>query len=159
MSRSLGNELPEALLALLDGQDLGARADLVLLLTTVDPRGYPHPAMLSVGEVLAPDPRTLRLALYRNSATSNHLRRAGAFSIALAHGGLGYYVKATAREVAERPAELARLAVFEAPVDEVLEDGDPIAEVTSGFTIRLTADRDRILAHWERQVAGLRALS
>ena len=137
MSRSLGQELPAALRELLDGRSLRQKASQALLLNTIDARGHPHPAMLSVGEVLARGPSTLRLALYANSSTSNNLRRGGALSVALASGGLAYYVKATAREL-PASSDLAGLAVFEAAIDEVLEDGDPIAQVTSGFMIELT---------------------
>src|SRR5579884_59823 len=86
MSRSLGNQLPGALLQLLDGRDLGQKTQLALLLNTVDAQGYPHPAMLSVGEVLAPSPSALRLALYATSTTTSNLRRGGTLSLALASG-------------------------------------------------------------------------
>jgi hypothetical protein len=158
VSRSLGNNLPSALLPQLDGRDLAAKSGLVFLICTVDARGYPHPAMLSVGEVLAPDPRRVFLALYASSTTSNNLRRGGQLTLALAADGLGYYVKATARELSPAAAALPGLAAFEATVDEALEDGDPIAAVTSGFTIALAMDPSPIFAQWESTVAGLRTL-
>ena len=156
MSRSLGNQLPASLLPLLDGQNIPSKTGFALLMTSIDGRGFPHPALLSVGEVLAPSPTELRLALYANSSTSNNLRRSGAFTVSLAHGGMGYYVKATAREL---PDALPGLAAFQAAVDEVLEDGEPIAQVTSGFTIQLTGDGSRVVNAWEQTVAALRALS
>ena len=159
MSRSLGAALPAPLVTLLDGQRVPEKTTLALLLATASERGHPHPAMLSVGEVLATGPSTLRLALYANSSTSANLRRRGAFSIALAHADLAYYVKATATErSADRP-ELAGLAVFDATVDEVLEDGEPIARVTSGFAIELTQGADRTIERWESTLAALQSLS
>src|SRR5205823_4880902 len=146
MSRSLGNRLPSAIGALLDGERLTAKAGLVILLVTQDDAGYPHPAMLSVGEVLAPDPNRLRLALYSSSSTTRHRRARGRLTRALAEGGLGYYVKATAVEMATTAPDLAGLAVFEASVDEVLEDGEAVAEVTSGFTMVLLGDGARTMA-------------
>jgi hypothetical protein len=159
MSRSLGNQLPTPLLHLLDGRNLGEKTGFALLLATVDQRGYPHCALVSVGEVLAPAPGTLRLALYDNSSTTANLRRGGRLTLALASGGLAYYVKATAAERPGPAAGLRGLAVFEATVDEVLEDGEPIAQVTSGFSLALTHDPAKIVAHWERGVAALAALS
>ncbi|HWP28945.1 MAG TPA: pyridoxamine 5-phosphate oxidase [Chloroflexota bacterium] len=158
MSRSLGNQLPGALLQLLDGRDLGQKTQLALLLNTVDAQGYPHPAMLSVGEVLAPSPSALRLALYATSTTTSNLRRGGTLSLALASGGLAYYIKARARERAGPLPGLEGLAVFDADIAEVLEDGDPMAAVTSGFTIALSRDPAAIVAHWEQVIAALRAL-
>jgi hypothetical protein len=158
MSRSLGNELPSVLLQLLDGRDLGAKAGQALLLNTVAEDSHPHPAMLSVGEVLARGPSALRLALYSTSSTTRNLRRGGKLSLALAANGFAYYVKATARERSDALPDLAGLAVFDATVDEVLEDGEAIAQVTSGFTIQLTRDPARTVAGWERVVAALGAL-
>jgi hypothetical protein len=155
MSRSLGNRLPPALVSLLDGQDIPAKTGVAFLLATVDAEGRPHPALLSVGEVLAPDAGEVRLALYTTSSTTRNLRRGGAFTIALAHGGMGYYVKCTAREVADG---VPGLAAFKASVDEVLEDGEPIARVTSGFAIELAPGGERVIAAWEKTVAALRAL-
>jgi hypothetical protein len=158
MSRSLGNQLPPQVLALLDGRNLGDKTDFALLLNTVDAGGHPHPAMLSVGEVLARGPSALRLALYPNSSTSKNLRRGGGLSMALAHGGLAYYVKATAREIDGAAAHLGGQAGFEAAIDEVLEDGDPSAQVTSGFTLSLTRESARTLAEWEQRISALATL-
>ncbi len=158
MSRSLGRFLPPSLVALLAGDDLHDKADRVFLLLTLDADGYPRPAMISVGEVLARGPRELRLALYSSSSTTANLRRAGKLTLALADSGVGYYVKASARELAVMDPDLAGLAAFDATVEEVLEDGEPIAEVTSGFTMRLTGDPTRTLRTWEATVRALRGI-
>ena len=159
MSRSLGDALPGAVVALLDGTNLSEKAHLVFLLLTQDIDGYPRPAMLSVGEALARGPRQLRLALYTGSSTTANLRRSGKLTMALAEGGMGYYVRATARETAVMDPDLAGLAVFDVVVDDVLEDGEPIAEVTSGFAMRLTGDSRRVVAMWEATIRALSRLS
>ncbi|HEY7063923.1 MAG TPA: pyridoxamine 5-phosphate oxidase [Chloroflexota bacterium] len=158
MSRSLGNQLPPPVAALLDGEQLDAKAGHVFLLVTRDEAGYPHPAMLSVGEVLAVNPGRLLLALYSSSTTTRNLRARGKLTLALADGGFGYYVKAAATETAATAPDLAGLAVFEATVAEVLEDGESVARVTSGFTMTLAGDTVRTLALWEATVGALRAL-
>ncbi|HLH26480.1 MAG TPA: pyridoxamine 5-phosphate oxidase [Chloroflexota bacterium] len=158
MSRSLGDRLPAAVVALLDGAALRDKAHQVFLLVTPDADGYPRPAMLSVGEVLARGPRELRLALYSSSTASANLRRAGKLTLALANDGFGYYVKAAARELAVMDPELAGLATFDATVEEVLEDGEAIAVVTSGFTMRLAGDPARTIAMWESTIDRLRAM-
>jgi hypothetical protein len=158
MSRSLGNQLPPAVLSLLDGRNLGEKTGFAMLLATVDQRGHPHCALLSVGEVLARSRGTLLLALYATSSTTGNLRRGGRLILALASGGLAYYVKATATERPGPLPDLPGLAVFDVAVDEVLEDGEPIAQVTSGFSLTLAQDPAKIVAHWERGVAALAAL-
>jgi hypothetical protein len=114
--------------------------------------------MLSVGEVLARGDDTLRLVLYSSSSTTGNLRRSGRLTLALAAAGKGYYVMAAARELAVLDPDLAGLTVFDATVEDVLEDGEPIAEVTSGFTMRLTADAARTLALWETTIRALQSM-
>jgi hypothetical protein len=158
MSRSLGNALPEPVRSLFDGERIAEKASLAFLLVTIDARGLPHCALLSVGEIVARGPSAVRLALYATSTTTGNLRRSGAFTLALAHADCAYYVKGRA---AEHPAggEVPRgLAVFDGTIEEVLEDGEAIARVTSGFSIALTEGAERTVARWERVVAALRAL-
>jgi hypothetical protein len=159
MSRALGNQLPAPLLTLLDGRDVAQKTGLAILLASVDAGGHPHFALLSVGEVLAVGPTALRLALYAESSTSANLRRGGRLSLALAAGGLAYYVKGTARERPAPSPDLPGQAVFDVVVDAVLEDGEAVARVSSGFTIALADDPARVVAYWERGIAGLAALS
>jgi hypothetical protein len=142
---------------LFDGTNLASKAHSAALLNTVDVAGRPHPAMLSVGEILAQGSDSLRIAVYATSTTTRNLRGNGGLSLALAADGLAYYVKATAHEI-PGSADLAGLAVFDAPIDEVLEDGEAIAHVTSGFTIELTANADRTVSHWQRVIDALIAL-
>ena len=97
MSRSIGHELPAVLQPLLDGSDLANRQGLTFLLLTNDESGWPQVAMLSVGEVVAVDPRTLRAALWLGSGTTRNLSRTGRGTLMLVADGNGYYVRVSAR--------------------------------------------------------------
>ena len=77
MTRSLGDSFPDVLLPLLDGRDLPGRMGKAILIATTDACGWPHPALLSYGEVVAMDRRHIRLATYRESTTSGNLLRDG----------------------------------------------------------------------------------
>src|SRR5438105_4653245 len=77
MTRSLGNELPSSLRELLDGSNLAEREGLTFLLLTNDEESWPQVAMLSVGEVVAVDSRTMRVGLWLHSGTSKNLSRSG----------------------------------------------------------------------------------
>jgi hypothetical protein len=158
MSRSLGNVLPAPLLPLFDGERLREKSSLAFLLATVDARGFPHCALLSAGEIVARAPGALRLALYGSSTTTANLRRSGTGTLALAQGGLAYYVKLQATERPASGEALRGLAVFDGVIVEVLEDGDPTARVAGGFAIALARDAERTVARWERVVVALRAL-
>lgn len=161
MSRELGNELPGALLALLDGRDLAGRMAKAILIATVDANGWPHPALLSYGEVVALDARRLRLATYRTSRTSANLRRSGRVTLCLIEAGMAYYVKAQAAE--QRADEgFSELARFEAAVEQVLvdqarEDLEPGARITRGIEFDPGRPVAEALAAWAAVLKALRA--
>jgi hypothetical protein len=98
MSRLLGAELPDDLFRWLSG-GLEANAEKIILVCTVDENGLPHPAMLSVLEVIAKDPRTIRLAPYKDSGTTNNMRRNGKLTIMILDERLAYYIKGSVEEL------------------------------------------------------------
>lgn len=161
MSRDLGNELPGALLSLLDGHDLPARLGKAIIISTVDGKGWAHPALLSYGEIVAVGARRLRLALYGSSGTSGNLRRSGCLTLCLIEQGMAFYVKAQAVEQ-QSPALPPGLARFEARVERVLvdqarEDLEPSARITSGIEFDAGKPASEQLAAWASILNALRA--
>ncbi|HSC72412.1 MAG TPA: hypothetical protein VLH58_13735, partial [Candidatus Methylomirabilis sp.] len=123
--------------------------------------GWPHPALLSYGEVVAVDRRRVRLAMYRESTTSGNLRRNGKLTLCLIEAGLAYYVKGEARTQQDPMAGRAHLTRFEAVVRAVLEDQaredlEPGAGVTGGITFRMGQPAADMLRDWQAVVDGLR---
>src|SRR5215207_8686012 len=82
MARSVGQEIPDSIRPLFDGTDLEAREGLTILLLTTTEAGWPHLAMLSVGEIVAAGARELRLALWVNSTATTNLARTGQATLA-----------------------------------------------------------------------------
>ncbi len=161
MSRDLGNNLPGAVLSLLDGHDLPPRLGKAILISTVDAQRWAHPALLSYGEVVAIDARRLRLALYGSSGTSGNLRRFGRLTLCFIEEGMAYYVKARAveQQTAALPPALTR---FEARVERVLvdqarEDLEPSARITSGIEFDAGKPASEQLAAWATVLNALRA--
>jgi len=157
MTRSLGDQLPDSLRRLLDGTDLASREGLTFLLLTTDDAGWPHMALLSVGELVAMDARTLRAGLWLHSSTSNNLTRAGRAMLTLIADGNGYYV----RLAAQRGPDLdlgaeGRLAYFVMQVEDVQEDSADYATLTSGVTFRLN-EPEQVVPRWQHTVDALRA--
>jgi hypothetical protein len=162
MSRQLGTELPESLLSLLDAHDLPSRAGKAILITTIDARGRPHPALLSYGEVVAIDSRRLRVATYRSSGTSENMRRSGHLTLCLIETGMAYYLKTHAVEQENPWAPFPALARFEATVEQVLvdqarEDLEPEARITNGIVFETAKPRGKLLAEWASVLNALRA--
>ncbi|MGH7320736.1 MAG: pyridoxamine 5'-phosphate oxidase family protein [Candidatus Rokuibacteriota bacterium] len=152
MSRSLGPQLPDALVARLMA-DPADRLDQAVVLVSVDPYGLPHPALVSYGELLALDATRIRLALHAGTRSVTHLRDAGRATLVFADAELNLYVKADAVPLPTAPGHTA-LARFELHVRDVLEDraeGEEAgAHVTGGITFRLPAGTEVWLARLAR---------
>ncbi len=139
MSRALGSELTPDLLERLSGRDLASVASKVIQIVTVDAAGWPHPALLSYFEVVAKDPRHIRLAAYARSATSANMRRGGKVTLVLIDERVAYYVKGHAIEIEPTMRATDWNTAFECRVEEVLadqasEEYEPGAYVASGVT-------------------------
>lgn len=159
MSTNLGPNLPAKLIALLSGEDLRPKLGTAFLLASAGEDGYPHPAIVTPGEIVAAGPNLLRLALYDGSTASRNLRARPTATLSLVHDGAAYYVKFNAREAPSADPALANLAVFTLEPRHVLEDREAGAEVTSGIRFRDLAGEDALLARWTPIVGALRALS
>lgn len=159
VTRSVGDRLPETLQTLLDGTDLANREGLTFLLLTNDEESWPQVAMLSVGEVVAVDARTLRAGLWLHSGTSNNLTRSGRATLVVivVANGAGYYVRVVARrgEDLDLGAE-GRLAYFVLNVEDVQEDSTDYAALTSGVTFKLKHP-EQVVPRWQHTIDALRA--
>jgi hypothetical protein len=144
MSRSLGSALPERLHKQLDGTHPEAQAGKAILISTVDPQGWPHPALLSYSEMLALGTQNLRLAVYRDGRTADNLHRHGCLTLCFVEPDLAIYVKARATVLPPLTA-FQHLAAFHLVIQQVLEDFtrsdvEGTAQLLSGITFRLGAD-------------------
>lgn len=162
MSRDLGDALPVELQALLGAGELADREGKAFTVVTVDAEGWPHPALLSYGEVVALDARQLSLATYRGSRTSENMRRTGRLTLCLIDRGMAYYLKGEVRE-AENPMadfpELARFAMMLRAVlaDQARDDVEPGARLAGGITFQVGRDREASIAYWNRLRSALAA--
>lgn len=153
----MGNELPEAVRHLLDGSDLAKREGLTFLLLTNDAQDWPQVAMLSVGEILARDARSLGAALWLRSSSAENLTRAGKATLVVIANGAGYYIRLSARrgDDLNLGAE-GRLAYFVLEVQDVQEDSTEYASLTAGVTFTLK-DPSMVVPRWQQTVDALRS--
>lgn len=121
VTRSIGAALPEKLLERLLAPPAAVPDPRAIVLATVDPYGWAHPALLSMAELLALDPGRVRLALHRGSRSSRHLRESGRATLVFADAELCLYVKAEAVPLGAAAGH-PDLARFELLVRDVLED-------------------------------------
>jgi hypothetical protein len=74
--------LPSQVAQYLDGTDLLAKTQ-ALRLSTVDPQGWPHASLLSVGDMLAMPSGRVRFVVFAQSTTTANLMRDGRVTMAV----------------------------------------------------------------------------
>ena len=128
--------LPEALRKQLTRAELSSADNRTIVICTVDDKGYPHPAMLSIPEFYAADSETIQLTINSGSRTANNLRTRGLITAIVADVDGVFYIKGRATEGASADCNCA---IFHVVVNEVTEDS-PAAHETARITtgIRFT---------------------
>jgi hypothetical protein len=156
VTRALGPELPDSLLGVLATDDIAAFEGLTFLLLTVREDGWPHVAMLSVGELVALDATELRLALWPGSTATANLARSGKATLAAVLEETSYTTHISAERVGNLETPLAgALARFHARVEQASADVAPYAVLESGVRFRLT-DPQETLARWSEVRSALK---
>ena len=130
-----------------------------ILLATIDPYGWAHPALVSYAEIVAFDAARLRLALHVGTRSSRHLRESGRATLVFADAELCVYVKVEAL-VLPGARGAPNLARFELVVRDVLEDraeGEEAgAWLATGLTIAWPGDPGEVADRHARIRAALR---
>lgn len=142
MSRLVGKELTEDLLKRLNGQNVEAYEGKIIPIVTLDEFSRPHPALLSYYEVAAKDSCTVDLGLWKNSSTASHLRRTGKVTLMIADKGINYYLKGSVKELQAEMTGVPQVSRFRMSMEELLEDQEPNAEITSGLTYARMKERE-----------------
>jgi hypothetical protein len=136
MSQRLGKQLTEALWKRLNGQDVEAYEGKIIPIFTLDESGWPHPALLSYFEVVAKNLTTLDIALWKNSSTARNLRQTNKITFLITDKGINYYLKGSVKELQSEIPGIPLQSRFRVNTEELLEDQEPNAEITSGLTYR-----------------------
>ena len=138
MARVRAALLTDDLFRRLGGSDAGSLADHAIVVCTVEPDGWPHPAMLSYFEVAAVDRQNLRLGVYQNSRTCANMRARGKATLIIVDAGLVCYVRGAITQLAPAMREAPYNAKLNLRVEQVVFDEAPPAlepgvGVTSGI--------------------------
>ena len=139
MATFIDKELTEDLRHRLNGRFGNAQPDQVILIHTVDPDGYPHPAILSYFEVVATDRQNIRLATYKESRSAENMRRNGKTTLSIFDERVTYYLKGRARELRREMRSAVHNSMMNVALEQVLTDQtDPLFEpgayIESGIT-------------------------
>lgn len=142
MSQVLGNELTQELLSRLDGRDVEFHEGKIIPIFTVDESGWAHPALLSYYEMVAKNPRTIDMALWKNSSTADNLRQTGKVTLMISDHAVNYYLKGTVSQTEAEMTGTPAVSRFRITLEQVIEDQEPNAEITAGLTYRRVSKRD-----------------
>jgi hypothetical protein len=142
MSQLLGKELPAALQQRLSGCEIETHEGKIIPIFTIDEGGWAHPALLSYYEIVAKDASTLDMALWKDSSTAKNLRQAGKVTLMISDKGVNYYLKGSVRQWHYEMPGAAPVSRFRIAVEQVIEDQESNAEITTGLTYRRMTKRD-----------------
>lgn len=142
MSQLLGKELTPALMQRLSGAQIDSHEGKIIPIFTTDEAGWAHPALLSYYEIVAKNSSTVDMALWKTSSTANNLRRTGKVTLMLADTGVNYYLKGSVRELQYEMTGAAPVSRFRITLEQVIEDQEANAEITTGLTYRRMTQRD-----------------
>jgi hypothetical protein len=142
MSQILGKELTPALIQRMGGAEIEAHEGKIIPILTIDEAGWAHPALLSYYEIVAKSPATLDMALWKNSSTANNLRKSGKVTLMVSDRGVNYYLKGGVEELQFEMRGAAPVSRFRVALEQVIEDQEPNAEITTGMTYKRLSQRD-----------------
>jgi hypothetical protein len=142
MSQIVGNKLSDVLVSRLSGAEVATHEGKIIPILTLDDHGWPHPAVLSYYEIVAKDPSTLEMAIWKDSSTANNLRREPKISLMITDQGVNFYIKGAVKELETALAGAPQVSRFQIEVKQVLEDQEPNAQITSGMTYTRMKARD-----------------
>jgi hypothetical protein len=142
MSQLLGKEMPAELLQRLSGADVEAHEGKIIPIFTLDAAGWAHPALLSYYEIVAKDSSTLEMALWKDSSTAKNLRSAGKVTLMISDRAVNFYLKGSVRELEYEMTGASPVSRFRIALEQVIEDQEPNAEITTGLTYRRMSRRD-----------------
>jgi hypothetical protein len=91
---------------------------------------------------VAKDSTTLDIALWKNSSTARHLRQTSKITLLITDQGINYYLKGSVKELQTEIPGIPLQSRFRITTEQLLEDQEPNAEITSGLTYRRQTKRE-----------------
>ncbi|WP_244814358.1 hypothetical protein [Caballeronia sp. Lep1P3] len=151
-SQTVFDEWPPELRALFDGTLTGAPSGFTASLSAVDEGGRIRTALLSAGELLAPDARTLAFGLWPSSRTAQAVATSGRATLTFVFDEAFHQVQIDARRVA---LEGVPIACFVGSIESGEMQRVAYARLTGGIAFELT-DTENVLARWREQLDWLK---
>ncbi|WJF90740.1 hypothetical protein QS306_03485 [Paraburkholderia bonniea] len=148
---------PPGLLQLFDGTGLAAKAGLSVALVSTAESGELRTVLLGMGELYAPDARTLCVALWPQSRAATALRSTGRAALTWVFEGAFYQVQLRFAALPESETNAQPLAAFAGVIEAGESQRVGYARLKHGIGFELEAsERGGVLERWELQIRQLR---
>jgi hypothetical protein len=156
LEQSVFDEWPDAVRALFDGTSLASKTGFTASLLSVDANGHVRTSLLSVGELYAPDSRTLCLALWPQARAARAIAQSGRAALSFVCDAAFYQVQLLVAPLAGVQGDNSGLIYLIGSIDTAEAQTVRYARLTSGITFELEGGGSAVLDRWERQIEHLK---
>lgn len=156
LEQNVFDEWPDVVRALFDGTSLASKTGFTASLLTVDANGHMRTSLLGVGELYAPDSRTLCLALWPQARAARAIAREGRAALTFVCEEAFYQVQLRVTPLANVAGDDSGLVYVIGSIDTAEAQSVRYARLTSGVTFELEGEGDAVLDRWERQIEHLK---
>ena len=157
MSKFLGDRLPPEVVNTFDGRNLEKKIGSGYVAATLDENGDVRFCMLSAGEILVVDERTLRVGLWAETRSSSNLKRGSPLNLCFVAPSTVLYIRGSAKELHGQISG-GGIDMFEVTADSVTSDahaGLPVTH-TIGFACE-QIEEATLIREWEARLRSLQA--
>lgn len=154
LDQQIFDEWPAELRALFDGSALASKVGFTASLLTVDESGaHLRTSLLGIGELYAPDSRTLCVALWPQSRAAQAIARSGRAALTFVFDEAFYQIQLA---LAPLSADAEGLACFAGSIESGEAHRVRYARLTTGITFDLEEGGDAVLERWTQQIEYLK---
>ncbi|MGE7762463.1 pyridoxamine 5'-phosphate oxidase family protein [Peribacillus sp. NPDC097895] len=151
----IGMEMSEEVFDLLNGKELADKQHEAMMLLTVSEDGWPHTAMISVGEIVAITSKELRIGLWPETSTTANIIRTHKATLVLFWKGKAHYIRLSIERLKELPTARYQRERLLAKVVSTREDVAKYADITSGIKIKLKNSKE-VVERWGQTIEDMR---
>jgi hypothetical protein len=156
LEQNVFDEWPDAVRTLFDGSSLAGKAGFTASLLSVDTNGHVRTSLLGVGELYAPDSRTLCIALWPQARAARAIAQSGRAALSFVCDAAFYQVQLLFTSLESVAGDDSGLVYLIGSIDTAEAQSVRYARLTSGITFELEGEGSAVLDRWERQIEHLK---
>ncbi|OLL29798.1 hypothetical protein BTH42_20375 [Burkholderia sp. SRS-W-2-2016] len=156
LDQNVFDEWPANVRAWFDGASLVDKTGFTASLLSVDANGHVRTSLLSVGELYAPDSRTLGIALWPQARATRAITQSGRAALSFVCDAAFYQVQLRVAPLPAAAGDDTGLVYLLASIDTGEAQSVRYARLTGGITFELEGEGSAVLERWERQLEQLK---